>query len=150
MAELLSAEDRDYLKQEFTRLDRDVPITVVTHESSLVVPGHEVPYGREMKLLMQELAALSERIKLQVEDVAPSDGERLKALGVERLPAILFGGQPGSRMRFYGLPAGYEFSTMVATILELGTGEEPLEEATRQQLGTLKRDVHIQVFVTPT
>src|SRR5579885_135628 len=97
MPELLSAEDQEYLKGEFAKLQKDVPITVVTHESALVVPGEDVPYGREVKQIMQELAQLGERIKLTVEDVRPSDTDKLRALGVARLPAILLGG-PGSRM----------------------------------------------------
>src|SRR5262245_11552842 len=107
MPQLLAPEDREYLTKEFEKLTRDVPITVVTHDSSLVVPGEEVPYGKEVKEIMSELASLSPHIKLLVEDVRPSDGDKLRALRVERLPAIIL----GERQRYYGLPAGYEFST---------------------------------------
>jgi len=146
MPQLLSPEDREYLTREFEKLTRDVPITVVTHESSLVVPGEEVPYGKEVKEIMTELASLSPHIKLAVEDAQPSNADKLRALRVERLPAIIL----GERQRYYGLPAGYEFSTMIAAILDLGSDASPLKPEVAQKLGELKQSVHIQVFVTPT
>ena len=146
MPQLLSPEDREYLTKEFEKLTRDVPITVVTHESALVVAGEEVPYGKEVKEIMTELASLSPHIKLTVEDVLPSQTDKLSALRVERLPAIVL----GERQRYYGLPAGYEFSTMIAAILDLGSDASPLKPEVAQKLGELKQNVHIQVFVTPT
>ena len=146
MPQLLSPDDQTYLTKEFEQLKRDVPITVVTHESSLVVPGEEVPYGREVKEIMTELSALSPKIKLTVEDVRPSDAEKLKQLRVERLPAIIL----GERARYYGLPAGYEFSTMIAAILDAGADAPPLKPEVAEKLAALKQSVHIQVFVTPT
>ena len=146
MPPLLSPDDHAYLTKEFEQLKREVPITVVTHESSLVVPAEEVPYGREVKEIMTELASLSPKIKLTVEDVLPSDAEKLKQLRVERMPAIIL----GDRQRYYGLPAGYEFSTMIATILDAGADVSPLKPEVKDKLAALKQSVHIQVFVTPT
>jgi alkyl hydroperoxide reductase subunit AhpF len=143
---LLSAEDQAALHAQFEGLTRDVPLTLVTHESALVVPGEEVPYAREMRQIMEELAALSPRIRLTVEHVRPSDVDRLRALGVERLPALVL----APRLRYYGLPAGYEFSTLVATIMDLGREDGALKPETIAELGALKQDVHIQVFVTPS
>ena len=147
---LLSDEDLAYLKTEFQNLEDEVPITVVTHESALVVPGAEVPYGREVRLLFEEVAAQSPKIRLSVEDVMPSAVERLEALGAPRMPAILFGAPGSARLRFFGLPAGYEMSTMVGTILDLGTGKPPVRPEIATELARLKSQVHIQVFVTPS
>jgi hypothetical protein len=47
------------------------------------------------------------------------------------------------------LPAGYEMSTLIGAILDLGTGEPPLPPPIVERLGALKKDVYIQVFVTP-
>src|SRR5262249_39587641 len=120
---LLSESDQQLLRTEFAALKRDVALTLVTHESALVVPGEEVPYGREARLLLEEVAAQSPRIKLEVRDVQPSDEQQLGKLGAERLPALLFGAPGSAKLRFFGLPAGYELSTVIATILELG-GED--------------------------
>jgi len=149
----LSATDQEFLQKEFAALARDVPLTLVTHESMVVVPGDEVPYGREVRLLLEEVAAMSPHIKLDVKDVRPSEAEKLQALGVTRLPALLFGGAPGARARYLGVPSGYELSTVIAAILELGRqadGGSALKPDVVEKLGALGQDVHIQVFVTPT
>ena len=53
-------------------------------------------------------------------------------------------------IRFLGLPAGYEFSTLVADIVDVSTGNIALSEATQEELRGLEQDLHLQVFVTPT
>ncbi len=56
---------------------------------------------------------------------------------------------PGA-VRFLGLPAGYEFSTLIADIVDASTGQLALSEATQDELRALDQDLHLQVFVTPT
>ena len=53
-------------------------------------------------------------------------------------------------IRFLGLPAGYEFSTLVADIVDVSTGTVGLSEAAQAELRGLDQDLHLQVFVTPT
>ncbi|HEV2582228.1 MAG TPA: hypothetical protein VGT44_15335 [Ktedonobacteraceae bacterium] len=53
-------------------------------------------------------------------------------------------------MRFFGIPAGYEFSWLVEDLLDLSTGTTKLSEKTRTALQEIDQDLHIQVFVTPT
>ena len=53
-------------------------------------------------------------------------------------------------MRFYGLPSGYEFGSLVELILDVSSGDSGLSEATRRALASLERDVHLRVFSTPT
>ena len=55
-----------------------------------------------------------------------------------------------ARYRFFGIPAGYEFSTLVEDILDLSKGTTALSEKTRTALEEVDQDLHIQVFVTPT
>ena len=56
----------------------------------------------------------------------------------------------GERARFFGAPAGYEFTTLLEDILEVGGGGSQLSEENRTAVAGLEGDVHIQVFVTPT
>jgi len=48
------------------------------------------------------------------------------------------------------MPSGYEFSTLIEDIIDLGTGTIPLAPATKDALAQLAEPVHIQVFVTPS
>lgn len=151
---LLQDEDRQYLEESFAALTRDVTLTVVAREPSrLVTPGEPRPMhdaSSELKQITSEVAAVSARLRLEQIDPA-DDEERARALVGDRLPAVVFSSERSKgKLRFYGLPAGYEMSTMVATILDLGGAEPVLPDEIVERMGALGRDVHIQVFVTPS
>ena len=109
---------------------------------------------------MRELATLSDKLEVVVHDVqaepALTDQYRLDGLpailieqvmsddGAES-PSALYGA-----MRFLGMPAGYEFSTLVADVVDVSTSKTGLSEATQAELRALDQDLHLQVFVTPT
>ncbi len=60
--------------------------------------------------------------------------------------------RPGERARivFRGLPAGYEFATLLDAIERVSTGQPELSPETMSALALLKSDIDLQVFVTPT
>ena len=49
-----------------------------------------------------------------------------------------------------GLPWGYELSTLVGAIREAARAETSLSAASVEALAGLERDVHADVYVTPT
>lgn len=71
---------------------------------------------------------------------------------VERTPAVwLRDGDGGDlRVRFYGLPTGYEFSSLLAAAADAATPQSALQSATLEALAGLEQDVQIKVFSTPT
>lgn len=153
---LLADEDAKYLRESFADLAADVTLAVVTRERSrLVVPGADEAEAApdataEVKQIVDEVAATSPRIKVEHVD-ATADADRAAALAGERMPAIVFGGgQTQGKLRYYGLPAGYEMSTLIASIMDIGSGEAMVPPEIADELGKLTKDVHIQVFVTPS
>jgi alkyl hydroperoxide reductase subunit AhpF len=56
----------------------------------------------------------------------------------------------GANVRFLGLPGGYEFSTLLADIVDVSKGCTELADATLEAIRAIEAPVHIQVFVTPT
>ena len=64
------------------------------------------------------------------------------------LPMILVesasdaGDEARGAMRFVGLPAGYEFSTLVADIVGVSSGTVGLSQATQDELRALEQDLH--------
>ena len=75
----------------------------------------------------------------------------MQALGIARTPAIaILAGEKDHGVRFYGMPSGYEFGTLVDAILDVSSGDSGLSEPTRTALAQLTRPVHLQVFSTPT
>jgi alkyl hydroperoxide reductase subunit AhpF len=151
---LLGDEDSKYLRDRFAELTSDVSVTVVARERSrLVLPGAADADGEdasaEVKQVIDEVAAASPRIKVTHVDPA-ADADRASALAGAHLPAIVFSGALSKgTLRYFGLPAGYEMSTLVATLMDLGSGEPMVPPEVSDELDKLTAPVHIQVFVTP-
>jgi alkyl hydroperoxide reductase subunit AhpF len=153
---LLGDEDTKYLRESFAELRSDVSLTVVVRERSrLFLPAadHGAPPAEdasaEVKQIVDEVAATSPRVRVTHVDAA-ADADRARTLAGEHLPAIVFGGaQSKGTLRYFGLPAGYEMSTLIATLMDLGSGEPMVPPEVTVELDKLTAPVHIQVFVTP-
>lgn len=113
----------------------------------------ECEYCSETRELMQEVASLSDKITLEVRDFQ-ADADLARAHGVDKIPALVLledGDAPKDHgIRFFGIPAGYEFSTLLEDLRMLSSGEHKLSDETLAEIAALKEPVHIQVFVTPT
>ncbi len=143
---LLREEDRNHLIKEFEALQEPVKLLMFTQEL-------ECQYCRETRMIAEEVAALSDAISLEVYNFI-TDKEVTEQYKIDKIPAIAVlrgGDEPKDYgIRYYGIPSGYEFSSLIEDILMVSKGESGLSEATKQQLKDLTRPVHIQVFVTPT
>src|SRR6266536_3307177 len=62
---------------------------------------------------------------------------------------LLLQGHTKGAVRYFGIPAGYEFSTLVEDLIDVSKGTTGLSEKTREILAKVDQDLHIQVFVTP-
>lgn len=112
----------------------------------------ECAFCAETRQLVEEIAALSDKITADVRDFQ-GDAELARLYGVDKIPAIvMLGGEERKHygIRFYGIPSGYEFSSFIEDLRMVGRGDPALSAATRQAIAGITRPVHIQVFVTPT
>jgi glutaredoxin-like protein len=119
-----------------------VTLTVFTQEI-------ECDYCRETRELAQEISSLNSKIRIQVFDLL-KDKEKASEYHVDKVPAIVVEGSKKSRVKFYGVPAGYEFSTLMKDVIQASRGETALSAESKKMLSTINRPVHLQVFVTPT
>ena len=148
---LISDQDRAQLKRTFRKdLTGDVNLRLFTQKPSPVtIPGRECPHCPQTQQLMEELLALSPKLHLETIDFYRQP-QAARDCGIARIPAILLGNNGGSRVKFYGIPSGYELSTIVEGIKTISRGVSPLSTATRKKLRQVNHAVHIQVFVTPS
>jgi alkyl hydroperoxide reductase subunit AhpF len=106
--------------------------------------------SEEVKRLVEEVAGLDSRLSAESCNFV-LDKEKVEALGIVRIPAVaVLGETVDYGIRFYGLPSGYEFGTLVEAILLVSSGQSGLSEKTRSALRDLAQPLHIQVFSTPT
>lgn len=152
---LLRDEDRKYLEDLFKENLKDkVKIILFSEKSSgskLYVPGRiECPYCQQTREILEEVVNLSELLELEVRDFLAEE-ILAKKYGIDKIPAILFQKDDEVlNLRFFGIPSGYEFSTLIEDIVDISRGETHLSEKTKNFLKTITKPVHIQVFVTPT
>jgi alkyl hydroperoxide reductase subunit AhpF len=138
----LSARDEQAVKKEFERIAGPVKLTVFASEL-----GPET--NAQTIALVKEVAALDERISVTV--LNPHiEREEAQAFGVDVTPAVVVEGALDYGIRFLGVPAGYEFSNLIDSIVAASSGEAGLSEATVTALAGLTEDVVIKVFSTPT
>jgi alkyl hydroperoxide reductase subunit AhpF len=147
---MISSEDQQTLQKLFEGLEGDVTITNFTQrESLLIIPGQECDYCKETRELLEEVTALSEKLHLETKDFV-RDKQEADNLGVKRIPAFVLQGRAKGSVRYFGIPAGYEFSTLIEDIIDVSKGTTNLSDKTREALATVDQNLHIQVFVTPT
>lgn len=140
---MIREDHRRRLTEEFKkRLENPVKLIVFTQEV-------ECPFCTQTRSLIEELAPLSDRITVEVYDFV-KDSEKAKTYAVDKVPAVVIVGEKDYGLRFYGLPYGYEFQTLLEALFYASTGRTNLSEESRKKLKTLKTPVHIQVFVTLT
>lgn len=106
-------------------------------------------YGREAKQLLEELVKLSDKLSLEVYNFL-LDKEKVAEYGIDKVPATVIRNEKDYGIRFYGLPAGYEFSTLLDAVLAVSKGDSGLREETKEKLRKVTQPLHLEVFVTPT
>ncbi len=105
----------------------------------------------DTRQIAEEVAALSDQITVTVKDFV-ADEVLAKDLDVDKIPAIAVLGadEADYGIRFYGIPSGYEFMSLLESIQLVSKGEAQLQADTLAYLDALEGDLHLQVFVTPT
>lgn len=147
---LLREPEADLVRTRLTAVARPVRLVFFTEGSSgLVIPGRECVYCGETQQLLEDVAGCSDRLTLEVHDRLTDPGA-FAAYGIDRVPGCAVVGATDYGIRYYGVPAGYEFATLLEIIVDVGGGSSALAPETRAALATLPGAVHAQVFVTPT
>jgi len=52
-------------------------------------------------------------------------------------------------IRFYGIPSGYEFMSLLEDIVDVSNGSHGFGEQEMKEIESIDKPVHIKVFVTP-
>ena len=140
---LIAEEHKEHIKSQLAEnLINPVRLIMFTQEL-------ECQYCVQTKQLVYELAALNDKIQAEVHDFV-ADAELAKQYGVDKVPAIVLLGAKDYGIRFYGLPYGYEFQTLMSGLAIVSQGKTALSEEAKAKIRSITTPVHIQVFVTLT
>jgi glutaredoxin-like protein len=139
---LLDANTREQVAAELAGLENPVKLMMFTQ-------AFECQYCAETHQLCEEIADLSDHISVEVYNFV-TDKDKADEYGIDKIPAIAVIGARDYGVRFFGIPSGYEFMSLLDSIKTVSAGEVELMPETMAFLEGLKDPLHIQVFVTPT
>src|SRR5690606_23218244 len=109
---LIAEKDRVAIREMFGVMVNPVPLVVFT-EGRLQLPGRQkCMYCEQTVQLAQELGELSDELSVEVYNF-DVDKEKVDEYGVVRVPAIAVVGEKNYGARYYGIPAGYEFTALL-------------------------------------
>lgn len=136
----------DEIRQEVSKILADLPDPV---RLVMFTQDFECAYCTETRQLVEEIAELSDRITAEIYDFQ-ADRAKAEELGIDKIPAIAIIGAQDYGVRFYGIPSGYEFASLLHAIRSVAAGKPELSDDALQVVAGIQKPVHIQVFVTPT
>lgn len=147
----LNPQDAETIRRRFaTELEAPVRLLLfLPAAGGLALPGEDWQASEYTRQILREVAELSERVRVEEYGLLSHAGEAQR-YRVRQVPAIVFLGREDYGIRYLGLPAGYEFVTLLEIIIAVSRGRGEVTEATRRVLAGLPGEVHLQVFVTPT
>jgi len=146
---ILTDSDKQEIQKRLAEMVKPVRLIFFTQNLA------DCQFCRPTEEILTELAILNDKMKLEKYNFV-SDKAEAEMYKVDKIPATVIVGEndAGEAMdygiRFYGIPAGYEFTSLLETILMVSTGKSGLSDKGKEELRKLDKDVHIQVFVTPT
>jgi glutaredoxin-like protein len=140
----ITGDDAKQVREILEKLPRTVKLIYFTQEL-------ECQFCRETHQLMTELKELGNgKINLEVYNFV-NDKEQVEKYNIDKIPAIaVTTGDKDFGIRYYGIPSGYEFSSILEDIQEVASGQPSVSEETKKSIQKITQPLHLQVFVTPT
>jgi glutaredoxin-like protein len=141
---IISDKDQKFVRDMLNVMDK--PVKLVFFEKT-----DECQYCEEIDQLLSELVILSDKLTLEKKNI-DSDRELALKLAIDKAPVIVLLGDNDRDygIRFYGTPAGYEFSALLEDVIMVSQGDSGLQQSTRSALEQLTDPLNLKVFVTPT
>lgn len=138
----LTDKDQQFVQNLFENMQDDVKLVMFTQEI-------ECQYCRETRQILEEVAALSDKIELKVFNFQV-DKEMVDNYNIDKIPATVIEGKKDYGIRYYGIPSGYEFSSLLEDIVDVSKNESGFSPQSKEKLAQIDKPLHLQVFVTPT
>lgn len=141
---MLKDEDKKYLTEQFEEKMVE-QVTILLFSQKL-----ECEYCQPTEQILTELAELSDKLILDIRNLQIESADA-KEFEIDKVPAIiLLRDDKDQGIRFFGIPSGYEFSSLLAAILDVSAGTNDIPDDLRAKIVAINKPVDIKVFVTPT
>ena len=142
---LLRDDNKADIAKAFGEIRDPVRIILFTERSAA---GESEP-NRVARELADEVVQLSPKLSLELKEIA-ADAELAKSHGIDKTPAMVVIGAKDHGLRYFGVPAGHEFSGFINSLVEVSRGDHDLPDLVVEQLAGVDQPVRIEVLFTPT
>jgi glutaredoxin-like protein len=139
---MLSEPVRKKAAEIVAKVANPVRIILFTQESDCL-------FCKDAVGLAQELSGLSDRLAIEMHDLQ-KESEKAAEYHVDKAPAFVVAGDKDYGIRYYGVPAGFEFTTLLSLVELVGSRDSGLKPETKTKLSSLTSPADIQMFVTLT
>jgi len=141
---LLQENDKKEIKKKFdSELEKKVKIVFFSSEL-------DCQYCSQIKTLMEEVKELSEG-KIEFNEFNfHNDKKEVQKYNVEKQPVLVFldENDNDTGIRFFGIPAGYEFTTFLEIVVMISAGKDGLSEKVKEKIEKVDKPLDIKVFIT--
>ena len=147
MEALLNEDIKNQVREAFAQMEQPVEVLFFGQQDNC-------DYCDQTLQLIEEVSDLSDLIHLSQYDMN-KDAELAETYNVDKAPGLVITSRENDQLkdygvRFAGVPAGHEFSSLIQDIILVSGRDSKLSQATRDMLADLDKPVTLQVFVTPT
>ncbi len=139
---LLQEKEIEQIKKMFEEIKDNVTL-------SCFIKDIECQYCGDTRQILEEVSQISDKITLNIYNFE-TDKDAVKKYGIDKVPATVVEGRRDFGIRFYGIPSGYEFSSLLEDIVDVSKGQSGLLEESKALLKEIDAPLHLQVFITPT
>ncbi|MCS7204844.1 MAG: thioredoxin family protein [Leptospiraceae bacterium] len=140
---LLNHEAQEETRKILSEMRDDVKMILFVSDDGCM-------YCEDTKQLISEVAELSPKLQFEVYNFDFSR-EKAEYYQVDKVPALILENKRDYGIRFYGIPSGYEFGTLLQDLIYVSNLKTDLSPKTLDFIRNhIKQPIHIQVFVTPT
>ena len=141
MMAFLTEDEKGTIQRKLGLMKDEITILVFAEADAL---------SKELVNFVRSLEPLSPKIKLDIQEAEGGKNARMKELHIERWPMLLLLKGDFTRIRYYGIPLGYEMSAFTDALTELSSSATQLSPRAKATLSTVRRKANIKVFVLPT
>jgi len=109
----------------------------------------ECDYCEVTRRMLEELVEINGLLELEVHYLE-HEGGLAEKWRIDKIPATILLGERDMWVRFFGVPSGYEFPTLIEDIIDVSRGRSRLSPKSVDLVRSIERPIHVEVLVTPT
>ena len=138
----LQEKDKPDVQKILNNMVNPVKLIIFTSEQNC-------QYCQETKQLLNEVVDLTDNISLTEYDLA-TDSDAADQYHIDKAPAIVIRADQDYGVRYFGIPSGYEFGSLLEDIVDISRDDAGFSETQLDEIARIEKPLHLQVFVTPT